>query len=139
VFLTLLLAFGAMPSVGRAQDQKIELRIWDQFTDPGESANADAIYKAYSDAHPNVTIKRESFATDQMRQTVNTALASGTGPDIIFYDAGPGYAGVLANAGLLTPLMRTRRSTAGVTRSPRSRSRQPRSTARCTVCRSRST
>ena len=37
-------------------------------------------------------------------QTVNTALASGTGPDIIFYDAGPGYAGVLANADLLSPL-----------------------------------
>ena len=39
-----------------------------------------------------------------MRQTVNTAIASGTGPDIIFYDAGPGYAGVLADAGLLLPL-----------------------------------
>jgi raffinose/stachyose/melibiose transport system substrate-binding protein len=44
------------------------------------------------------------FSTDQMRQTVNTAIASGTGPDIIFYDAGPGYAGVLAEAGLLAPL-----------------------------------
>ena len=39
-----------------------------------------------------------------MRQTVNTAISSGTGPDIIFYDAGPGYAGVLADAGLLCPL-----------------------------------
>jgi raffinose/stachyose/melibiose transport system substrate-binding protein len=39
-----------------------------------------------------------------MRQTVNTALSSGSGPDIIFYDAGPGYAGVLASAGLLLPL-----------------------------------
>ena len=39
-----------------------------------------------------------------MRETVNTAISSGTGPDVIFYDAGPGYAGVLADAGLLLPL-----------------------------------
>ena len=39
-----------------------------------------------------------------MRDVVNTAIASGTGPDVIFYDAGPGYAGVLAKAGLLHPL-----------------------------------
>jgi raffinose/stachyose/melibiose transport system substrate-binding protein len=104
LFLTLLLTLGGAPGLVRAQDQKIELRIWDQFTDPGASDAADAIYKAYTDAHPNVTIKRESFQTQQMQQTVNTALASGTGPDIIFYDAGPGYAGVLANAGLLSPL-----------------------------------
>src|SRR6476659_4955579 len=104
VLVAFLLALGGMPSISHAQDEKVELRIWDQFTDPAESDTADAIYKAYTDAHPNVTIKREAIQTDQMRQTVNTALASGTGPDIIFYDAGPGYAGVLANADLLSPL-----------------------------------
>jgi raffinose/stachyose/melibiose transport system substrate-binding protein len=35
---------------------------------------------------------------------VNTAISSGTGPDIVLYDPGPGYAGVLAEAGLLLPL-----------------------------------
>jgi len=104
VLVAFLLALGSMPSISHAQDEKVELRIWDQFTDEAASNAADAIYKAYTDAHPNVTIKRESFQTDQMRQTVNTAIASGSGPDIIFYDAGPGYAGVLANAGLLSPL-----------------------------------
>ena len=39
---------------------------------------------------------------------MNTAISSGTGPDIIFYDAGPGYAGVLADAGLLLPARRLR-------------------------------
>jgi raffinose/stachyose/melibiose transport system substrate-binding protein len=56
------------------------------------------------EANPNITISREVFSVDNMRQTVNTAISSGTGPDIIFYDAGPGYAGVLAEAGLLQPL-----------------------------------
>jgi raffinose/stachyose/melibiose transport system substrate-binding protein len=44
------------------------------------------------------------FSTEQMRDVVNTAISSGTGPDLIFYDAGPGYAGVLADAGLILPL-----------------------------------
>jgi raffinose/stachyose/melibiose transport system substrate-binding protein len=86
-----------------AQDS-IELTVWDQFTDPTESEAVDAIYAAFSEQNPNVTINREVYSTEQMRETVNTALASGTGPDIIFYDAGPGYAGVLAEAGLLQPL-----------------------------------
>lgn len=104
VFVVMLIALGIAPSISHAQDDEIELRIWDQFTDPAQSDAADAIYKAYEEAHPNVKITREAVASDQMRQTVNTAIASGTGPDIIFYDAGPGYAGVLANAGLVTPL-----------------------------------
>src|SRR5215216_4405307 len=104
LFMTLLLALGGTPSISRAQDEKVELRIWDQFTEETASNAADAIYKQFTDAHPNITITREAIQTDQMRDTINTALASGTGPDIIFYDAGPGYAGVLANAGLLTPL-----------------------------------
>lgn len=97
------LTAGPLLSDARAQD-KIELRVWDQFTQPTESDNADAIYQAFMDANPNITITRESFQTDQMRDVVNTAIASGTGPDVIFYDAGPGYAGVLAKAGLLHPL-----------------------------------
>jgi raffinose/stachyose/melibiose transport system substrate-binding protein len=103
--LALLLSLAAGPLLGtaRAQDQ-VELRVWDQFTDPIESDNADAIYAAFSEQNPNVTITREVFSTEQMRDVVNTAISSGTGPDLIFYDAGPGYAGVLADAGLILPL-----------------------------------
>jgi raffinose/stachyose/melibiose transport system substrate-binding protein len=87
-----------------AAQETIELRVWDQFTSPSESDAVDAIYNAFTEANPNIEIVREVFSTEQMRETVNTAIASGTGPDIIFYDAGPGYAGVLADAGLLRPL-----------------------------------
>ena len=103
--LALLFSLAAGPLLGdaRAQDQ-VELRVWDQFTDPTESENADAIYAAFMEQNPNVTITREAFSTDQIRDVVNTAISSGTGPDLIFYDAGPGYAGVLADAELLLPL-----------------------------------
>jgi raffinose/stachyose/melibiose transport system substrate-binding protein len=97
------LTAGPLLSDSRAQET-VDLRVWDQFTDPEEGAVADAIYAAFMEANPGITITREAFETDQMRDTVNTAIASGTGPDVIFYDAGPGYAGVLVDAELLTPL-----------------------------------
>ena len=103
VVLLCAIAVGTPSSGARAQDT-IELLVWDQFTDQAESDTVDQIYAGFTEAHPNIKITREAFSTDQMRETVNTAIASGTGPDVIFYDAGPGYAGVLANAGLLTPL-----------------------------------
>ncbi len=102
--LVFLLCLAAAPQMGAAQDETIELRVWDQFTAPSESEIVDEIYAAFTEQNPNVTITREAMSTDQMRQTVNTALASGTGPDIIFYDTGPGFAGVLADAGLIRPL-----------------------------------
>jgi raffinose/stachyose/melibiose transport system substrate-binding protein len=103
--IALLLSLAAGPLLGDAQAQdQVELRVWDQFTDPIESDNADAIYAAFTEQNPNVTITREVFSTEQMRDVVNTAISSGTGPDLIFYDAGPGYAGVLADAGLILPL-----------------------------------
>ncbi|MFN8679102.1 MAG: extracellular solute-binding protein [Thermomicrobiales bacterium] len=97
------LMVGPLLGQARAQEQ-VELRVWDQFTVPEESAVADAIYAAFQEANPNVKIVREAFQTEQMRDTVNTAISSGSGPDVIFYDAGPGYAGVLAEAGFLLPL-----------------------------------
>jgi len=103
--VALLLALVALPQFGRAaQDEPVELLVWDQFTEPEDSAFVDALYAGFTEANPNITIRREAVQAQQMQQTVRTALASGTGPDVLVYDPGPGYAGVLADAGLLQPL-----------------------------------
>jgi raffinose/stachyose/melibiose transport system substrate-binding protein len=102
--IAMLVVLGFAPQAGRAQDEQIELLVWDQFTGPTESEVVESIYAGFTEQHPNITIRREAYQTDQMRQTVNTAMSSGEGPDIIFYDTGPGFAGVLAEAGLIAPL-----------------------------------
>jgi raffinose/stachyose/melibiose transport system substrate-binding protein len=138
--IALLCGVMAGPLLGsaRAQDQ-VDLRVWDQFVDPEESAVADAIYAAFTEANPNITITREAFETDQMRDTVNTAISSGTGPDVIFYDAGPGYAGVLVDAELLLPLTDYAAEKGWTERVfPRPRKGRP-STASFTACRCRLT
>ena len=47
---------------------------------------------------------RDVQSTDDMRAIIQTALNSDTCPDVVYYDTGPGFAGVLADAGLLRPL-----------------------------------
>lgn len=104
ILASVLLVPGGLGMQASAAQETTELRVWDQFTGEVESAAVDGIYGAFMEANPNIEIVREVVQTEQMRQTVNTAISSGTGPDVIFYDAGPGYAGVLADAGLLVPL-----------------------------------
>src|SRR5687768_7074416 len=103
LLVALLMLAGLGAPHARAQDEQIELRVWDQFTGANSEA-IQAIYDSFTEANPNITIEREVIDSDTMRDTINTAISSGTGPDVFNYDAGPGYAGVLADAGLLAPL-----------------------------------
>lgn len=103
VLVAILMLLGLGPVSVQAQDEQIELVVWDQFT--GANSNSiEAIYQSFTEANPNITITREAVNGDQMRDTINTAISSGTGPDVFNYDAGPGYAGILIEAGLIVPL-----------------------------------
>jgi len=50
--------------------------------------------------NPNVVIEYVAFQSEDLRNTIRPALASGAGPDFFQYNGGAGYLGVLANAGL---------------------------------------
>ena len=93
--LVLLVATPAM-----AQD--VTLRVWDSFTENSEGM--DAIIAAFEAANPGIDVQRDVQSTEDMRAIIQTALNSGTGPDVFQYDTGPGFAGVLAGGGLLRPL-----------------------------------
>jgi len=85
-----------------AVGQEVTLRVWDSFTE--QSEGMDAMVAAFEAEHPNIKIDRDVQAMESLRAVMQTALNSGTGPDVLYYDTGPGYGGTLARNGLLLPL-----------------------------------
>lgn len=82
--------------------QTIELRVLDSFTET--PAGMDNLIAAFEAANPEIDVIREMMIVDDMRAVIQTRLNSGSGPDVVYYDTGPGFAGVLAEAGLIRPL-----------------------------------
>jgi raffinose/stachyose/melibiose transport system substrate-binding protein len=58
----------------------------------------------FEQQNKGVTVKLDVVPTDNLRTVLQTQLRSGEGPDIFDYDTGPGFAGALAEAGLLYDL-----------------------------------
>ncbi|HEX2979186.1 MAG TPA: extracellular solute-binding protein [Anaerolineaceae bacterium] len=111
--VVMLSLFGCAPAAAPADDpasappaeaEKVTLHLWDTFTEEGQSAGRDKMIAKFRETHPNVEIVRDAQTIDDLRPVIQTALGADNGPDIFYYDTGPGYAGVLAKAGLLLPL-----------------------------------
>jgi len=104
-------AFGALVGLMAAAEQTapalaetVTLRVWDTFSDAKRDEGMTALISAFEAANPDIRVERDIQTPDDMRPIIQTALSSGTGPDVFYYDTGPGFAGVLAKAGLLLPL-----------------------------------
>jgi raffinose/stachyose/melibiose transport system substrate-binding protein len=96
---------GSDDSGGAASgDTTTVLKVWDQFTDGGSRDASKKLYAEFEAAHPGIKIKAESYRFDDLAQLGKTALSSGTGPDVMYFDAGLAEAGELADAGLISPL-----------------------------------
>ena len=101
--LTQLALAGTLALFGTvALAEQVQLRVLDSFTETPEGM--DALIAAFETANPDIDIVREMQTVDDMRSVIQTSLNSGTGPDVLYYDTGPGFAGVLAKAGLIRPL-----------------------------------
>lgn len=100
--MTSVLLLAACVPVVEEGPEKVEILFWDQF--PDVSDQMDALVARFNDSQDRIEVVRESYTTTAMRDVIRTALSSGTGPDLFYYDLGPGFAGVLAQAGLLMPL-----------------------------------
>ncbi len=99
--LMVLLA-GLIISFAGAQQDRVRLLVWDSW---GEDAAAvDELVARFNELNPDIEVIREDQPGATMREILRTALDAGQGPDIMYYDTGPGFAGVLARAGLLLPL-----------------------------------
>jgi multiple sugar transport system substrate-binding protein len=65
-----------------SSNENVTLRLW-THTNNAFNAGYDALITAYQDAHPNVTIQRESFDYELYLQTLQTAMPAGEEADII--------------------------------------------------------
>lgn len=84
-----------------AAQEAVTLLVWDQHGDAAATA-VETIYNGFMEKYPHITIERELVPLEQLRATARTALASGTGPDVMYHDVTPGRE--LFRAGLLLPL-----------------------------------
>jgi raffinose/stachyose/melibiose transport system substrate-binding protein len=89
-----------------AQDEPITLVVWDHLGDTAGDETASnpmqAIYDQFMAENPDIVIQREIIQAQEMENIVPTALSSGEGPDVLYYDITPARG--LFQAGLLLPL-----------------------------------
>src|SRR5918997_4399477 len=64
----------------------------------------EEIITRFEEQHPDIDVQREAMTTEEQRMVMETRLRSESPPDVFSYDTGPGFGGVLADAGLLYPL-----------------------------------
>jgi len=79
------------------------------FTGTAETTSQEKAYleiqvDGFQKANPKYTLEREAVPTEDQRSVIQTRLQSNNPPDVFSYDTGPGFGGVLADAGLLMPL-----------------------------------
>jgi raffinose/stachyose/melibiose transport system substrate-binding protein len=76
---------------------------------PELEALAEESIERFEKDNPNIDVRREAISTEDQRAIIRTRLGSSRSPDLFTFDTGPGFAGVLAQAGLLYPLDRAYR------------------------------
>jgi len=90
------------PAAEEPVQETITLVVWDQFGEGAVAAAAQKIYDNFTAKYPHIKIVKEVYSMEQLAATARTALASGTGPDIIYNDVTP--ARELINADLIVDL-----------------------------------
>src|ERR687891_2770784 len=69
-----------------------------------EGALTEIHVDRFEEQHPDIDLQREALQPDDVRREIQSRLRSREPPDVFAYDTGPGFGGVLAEAGLLRPL-----------------------------------
>lgn len=79
------------------------------FTGTPETTSQERAYReiqinGFQEENPKYTLERETVPVEDQRSVIQTRLQSEDPPDVFTYDTGPGFGGVLADAGLLRSL-----------------------------------
>jgi raffinose/stachyose/melibiose transport system substrate-binding protein len=84
--------------------EKIELVAWDSYTEANESPAIDKLFDKFNQTHDDIEAVRAVYNWDDLQAIIQTTLGGGTGPDVVYYDTGPAFAGRLIEAGLIMDL-----------------------------------
>jgi raffinose/stachyose/melibiose transport system substrate-binding protein len=82
----------------------VTVKVLDAITEKADTDAVNQIVQLFETAHPDIKIERTSVGGKDLDAMAMTTMASAEGPDIIARNPGPGFAGVMARAGLLLPL-----------------------------------
>lgn len=82
--------------------ETVTLIVWDEVTGAAGDA-AERVYADFSEAFPEIRIERRLIADEEEPADLRTALASGTGPDVLGYVVDTEHY-LLFEQGLLAPL-----------------------------------
>ncbi|MGV8846829.1 ABC transporter substrate-binding protein [Tessaracoccus sp.] len=82
----------------------VELVVWDQEVRGSQNDSLVALNKAFHDKYPNITIKRLSQATDDLKAQVTLALSGNDVPDVVQVNNARGDMGQFVKAGQLVDL-----------------------------------
>lgn len=91
---------GVQPQANGKKSNTITYLIG-QPDDPATLPKLKKQIDRFEKQHPGKHVKLNVLPNDTLRTVLQTRLQSGGGPDVFGYDTGPGFAGVLAKAGLL--------------------------------------
>ena len=73
------LTTGPLLNDARAQDEPIELRVWDPFTEGSASPTIEAVYATFMEENPNITTRPPNVPT--VASTSAAFPASASAPD----------------------------------------------------------
>lgn len=93
-------AGGAKETEVKAEGKTV-LELWDYWADVPAM---ERLIEAFQKERPDVQIQRTTLRDNDLRTTIRPALTSKSGPALFSYTPGPGYVGVLADAGLIEDL-----------------------------------
>lgn len=74
--------------------------VWSFWGDPGELPPNDAVIEAFEAAHPDIKIEKQHAPWGSYFDRIQTQMAGGTAPDVMFLNNIPSY----ASRGVLMPL-----------------------------------
>ncbi|MFM2485580.1 extracellular solute-binding protein [Celerinatantimonas yamalensis] len=82
----------------------IELKEWDIYNYPEQTAVINQAIKDFTAQHPNIKITRSVHSFEDMRIPLKLALSSGGGPQVAQVNQGGGDMGALVKQQLLVPM-----------------------------------